>query len=59
MYKTVWVVFLGECPPDFVSIHATKESAKAGVVRATTDYRWGGTEDDYHIREILLEGEAS
>ena len=56
MYKTVWVVFLGECPSDFVSVHATKESAKAGVVRATNDYRSGGTEDDYNIREFLLEG---
>ena len=32
--------------------------AKDGVVRATTDYRWGGTEDDYHIREILVQGET-
>jgi hypothetical protein len=37
-------------------VHATKDSAKAGVARATTDYRWGGTEDDYNIQEFLLEG---
>lgn len=59
MFKTVWVVFLGECPSDFVSVHATKESAKAGVARAAADYRWGGTEDDYNIREFLLEGDES
>jgi hypothetical protein len=56
MNKTIWVVFLGKCPSDFVSVHATKDSAKAGVARATTDYRWGGTEDDYNIQEFLLEG---
>ena len=56
MYKTVWVVFFGSCPSEFVSVHATKENAKAGVISAATGYIWGGTEDDYHINEILLEG---
>lgn len=51
----VWVVFIKDSPPVFLSVHATEETAREAVIKYTKSDRWGGKESDYVIQSQLLD----
>lgn len=51
----VWIVFMKDSEPVFISVHSTEEKAREAVIRYTKSYRWGGKETDYIISPQRLD----
>jgi len=52
----LWIVEAGRGDaPEFLSVHSTREKATKARTDYTHDYRHGGTDDDYRVREVRLD----
>lgn len=51
----VWIVFMKDSEPVFLSVHTSEKKAREAIARYVRSPYWGGKETDYVIKGNFLD----